>query len=168
MQQDRSSKTFIGPLPQIAKLHTQTHPRTALDLELTVLDGRVYFGQYSPLVASHLDSHMRYTVKVDDVEIICDVAKASLHYYHNLNSNHHVALMTEVLGEVLKPVGQNLTAEEPATIIVDEDAPLGISIYNSSSRRLHPNLFYFDPTNLTIGEIPTSLSILKHFGYRLL
>ncbi|PPQ88272.1 hypothetical protein CVT25_005435 [Psilocybe cyanescens] len=138
--------------------------RQCCDLELTVLDRIVYFDQHNPLVAPHIGSRMRYTAEADDVETIRNVVKASLHFYYILTRSspcqfndvsmelHKLsAEMTEEFDKVFIPTGQNLMAEEPATVVVDEDAPLGITIHNNSlNRALYPYLFYFDPADLTI------------------
>ena len=55
------------------------------------------------------------------------------------------------LGLEFAPTGNNLIAEEPATIIVDEFACLGMTIFNQTQLPLYPSLFYFDPTDLTIS-----------------
>lgn len=135
------------------------------NFELTLLNGLVYFDQYDPSVVRYIGSRMRYVVDVDDVEIIRNVVKSSLHFYRNLNrsSSHEIGGVrmelhklsekrTVEYGQVFTPVGQNLLAEEPAIMVVDEDAPLGITIHNDSHRYLYPYLFYFDPMTLTIGE----------------
>lgn len=55
---------------------------------------------------------------------------------------------------VLIPSGKNLISKESATvtIVVDEDAMYGMTITNQSRHCLYPFVFYFDPTELTIGE----------------
>lgn len=145
--------------------------RQDCNLEFTITDGRVYLYQYNDMISNHIDSRMRHIVDANDVETIRSIVKASVHFYHNLTRKSPrqfddvdmelyklSATMSEEFDKVFKPDGENLIGKEPATIVVDEDAPLGVTIRNKSNRDLYPYLFYFDPNDLTIGEILPTLS----------
>jgi len=49
-----------------------------------------------------------------------------------------------------KPVGRNLIEDDPATIVVDENASLGLTLFNNTDLPLYPYVFYFDPSELSI------------------
>lgn len=133
-------------------------------LQLTVINGKVYFDRHNVLVTPHIGARISYTVDVDDVTAIRKVVKNSLHFYHHLTRPgsedfRNVWMELKVLKEersedfdrVFTPIGKNLIEHEPATIVVDEFAPLGMTIFNQTDLSLYPYLFYFDPTDLTIS-----------------
>jgi len=60
--------------------------------------------------------------------------------------------LSQDFDRVLTPIGKNLIEHEPATIVVDEFACLGMTLFNQTDLSLYPYLFYFDPTDLTIVE----------------
>ncbi|KDR77353.1 hypothetical protein GALMADRAFT_66422 [Galerina marginata CBS 339.88] len=135
----------------------------ACDLEINVIDGKVCFDRHNHLVTHIIGSRLRHTVDVDDVDTIRAVVKGSLHFYYHLTRpapytfqavRMELKELKEELNEefdvVFKPFGKNLIAEKPATIVVDENAQLGMTICNNSKQTLYPYLFYFDPTDLTI------------------
>lgn len=132
--------------------------------QLTAIDGKVYFDRHHVLVTPHIGSRISHTVDVDDVTAIRDVVKSSLHFYHHLTRPgsedfRNVWMELKILkGELSKdfdrvftPIGKNLIEHEPATIVVDEFRCLGMTIFNQTDLSLYPSLFYFDPTDLTIG-----------------
>jgi len=134
-------------------------------LQLTVIDGKVHFDRYEVLVTPHIGARIFHTVDVDDVSAIWKVVKSSLHFYHHLtrpgsedfrNVWMELKILREELSEdfdrVFTPIGKSLIEHEPATIVVDEFAPLGMTIFNQTDLSLYPYLFYFDPTDLTIVE----------------
>lgn len=136
------------------------------DLQLTVQDGNVYFDRYGNLVAPIIGSRIRHTVPVKDVETIQAVAKATAHFYYHLTRKSPYDFGKDVWMELKElkdnmserylvtftPTGQNLIAEEPATIVVNENARLGMTIFNQTELTLYPYLLYFDPTDLTISK----------------
>ncbi|KAF8873800.1 hypothetical protein CPB84DRAFT_1817961 [Gymnopilus junonius] len=119
------------------------------DLELSVEGGIVHFDRHNNLVTPLL-------VGVDEVDTIRAVVKASLHFYYHLTRSAPATFknvwmeLQELKSEPNEEFGENLLEEEPAEIVVDENAQLGMTIYNESSLTLYPYLFYFDPTELTI------------------
>lgn len=144
------------------------------DLQLTAQDGKVYFDRYSNLVTPIIGSRIRHTVPVTDSETIQAVAKATAHFYYHLTrkSPHDFGKdvwmelkelkdnMSERYLVTFTPTGQNLIAEEPATIVVNENARLGMTIFNQTELTLYPYLLYFDPTDLTISK-----SLANYFSF---
>lgn len=131
------------------------------DLEITLLDGYAYFDQHRPCTRPYLHSRMRRKVPATNFKVIRNIVQASFHFYRNLTRCSPVQFdavymelhrLTEAPGKVFQPVGDNLITEEPAKIVIDEDAALGVTIHNESNIPLYPHLFYFDPDSLTIGE----------------
>ena len=135
-------------------------------LQLTVVDGKVYFDRYNVLVTPHIGARISHTVDVDDVSAIRNVVQSSLSFYRHLmrsgnddfpNVRMELNRLEEGrradFGGVFAPTGNNLIADEPATIVVDELALLGMTIINPSGLPLYPYLFYFDPTDLTISML---------------
>ena len=143
------------------------------DLQLTVQDGKVHFDRYSNLVTPIIGSRIRHTVPVTDVEKIQAVAKATAHFYYHLTRKspddfgNDVWMESKELKEglsegydvVFTPTEQNLIAEEPATIVVNENARVGMTIFNQTELTLYPYLLYFDPTDLTISKSLKFLSV---------
>lgn len=134
------------------------------DLELSVLERRIHFDRHTELVTPWIGSRMRYTVDIGDVDTIRAVVKGSLHFYYHLTRTAPATFedvrmelrelrqeLNEEFDVVFHPTGKNLIEDEPAKIVVNEDAQLGMTISNNSSHTLYPYLFYFDPTELTIG-----------------
>lgn len=136
------------------------------DLQLTVQDGKVYFDRHNNLVTPIIGSRIRHTVPVTDVETIQAVAKATAYFYYHLTRKSPDDFGKDVWMElkelkdglsdrylvIFTPTGQNLIAEEPATIVVNENARLGMTIFNQTELTLYPYLLYFDPTDLTISK----------------
>jgi len=136
------------------------------DLQMTPQDGKVYFDRHSNLVTPIIGSRIRHTVPVNDVETIRGVAKATAHFYYHLTRESPEDFGKDVWMELkelredpsdryflnFSPTGPNLIAEEPATIVVNENARLGMTLFNQTETKLYPFLLYFDPTDLTISE----------------
>jgi hypothetical protein len=133
-------------------------------LQLTMVDGKVYFDRYNVLVTPHIGARISHAVDVGDVSAIRNVVQSSLRFYHHLmrsgnddlpNIQMELNRLKEEespdLGWEFAPTGKNLIAEEPATIVVDKFACLGMTIFNPTQLPLYPSLFYFDPTDLTIS-----------------
>ena len=139
------------------------------DLELVVSNGRVSFHRHHKLVTPHLDKHIRHEVSANAVETIQKIVCATRTFYYHLtrstidkstqariklktlkpDTSHKASPLEE---PVLIPFGKNLISKESVTIVVDEDAMYGMTITNQSKHCLYPFVFYFDPTDLTIGE----------------
>ena len=135
------------------------------DLQLTVQYGNVYFDRYTNLVTPIIGSRICHTVPVTDVGTIQAVAKATAHFYYHLTRKSPDDFGKDVWMElkelterylheavIFVPTGQNLIAEDPATIVVNENARLGMTIFNQTELTLYPYLLYFDPTDLTISK----------------
>ena len=134
------------------------------DLQLTVEGGKVYFDRRDDLVTPHIGARISHTVDDGDLSAIRNVVKSSQHFYHHLKRSgtddyRDVRMELKILEQkinedfdrVFNPIGKNLIADEPATIVVDESAYLGMTIFNETDLPLYPYLFYFDPTDLTIS-----------------
>ncbi|KAF8809408.1 hypothetical protein BYT27DRAFT_7187712 [Phlegmacium glaucopus] len=133
------------------------------DLQLAVFSGKVYFDRHNALVAPHIGTRISHTIDVGDESAIRNVVKSSLNFYHHLTrtgSDDFRNVWMELKNLIpiddfdqdFTPIGENLIADEPATIVVDEFASLGMTIFNQTELFLYPYLFYFDPTDLTIIE----------------
>ncbi|CAA7268645.1 unnamed protein product [Cyclocybe aegerita] len=139
------------------------------DLELVVSHGKVSFRPRHELVTPHLEKKVRYEVDVNDSDTVRNVVCSSRVFYYHLTRPvlgefPHARIELKELDYVasaevaateeppLMPTGDNLLRNEPATIVVDEEAVYGMTIANQSDYRLYPFVFYFDPTKLTIGE----------------
>jgi hypothetical protein len=104
---------------------------------------------------------------VNEVDKIRGVAKATAHFYYHLTREAPDDFGKDVWMELKElkedpsekylinfaPTGPNLIAEEPATIVVNENARLGMTVFNQTELKLYPFLLYFDPTDLTISEL---------------
>ncbi|KAJ3500507.1 hypothetical protein NLJ89_g9765 [Agrocybe chaxingu] len=146
------------------------------DLEIVVKDGKVHFDRHQQLVTEHLPTRIRHSVNVGDIATIQQVVVATRHFYYHLTRTSdddfkNVWMEMKVLKEefsrdfdlILTPMGNNLLAKEPATIVVDESVRLGMTIFNQTDLPLYPYLFYFDPTDLTIsagaGALTTKVDV---------
>ena len=133
------------------------------DLQLTRLDGKVYFDRHNALITAHISPRISHTINVDDIPAIQNVVNSSLHFYGHLTRSgsddfRNVWMEMKNLKHELSdghriysPTGKNLIADEPATIVVDDSVRLGMTIFNQTDLPLYPYLFYFDPTDLTIS-----------------
>ena len=133
------------------------------DLHLTVMDEKVHFARHHDLVTPHIGADITHTVDVSEEQAIRDVVKSSLHFYYHLtrttpSSSPKLWMELNKLKEetnddfdrIYTPIGENLIVNEPARIIVD-DTCLGMKIVNQTSQSLYPHVFYFDPTDISIG-----------------
>lgn len=138
------------------------------DLELIVTRQRVSFSRHHKLVIPHLEKRIHHDVGIEDVDTIHNVVCSSRTFYYHLTrpgtgENTQVRVKLNELDfalsgkaasleePILVPTGRNLLKNDPATIVVDEEAVYGMTIVNQSDQLLYPFIFYFDPTNLTIG-----------------
>ena len=127
------------------------------DLQLTVIDRKVYFDCHNVLVAPHIGTRMLTTLGVGDITAIRNVVKSYLHFYHHLTQTGSVdcqdvemeLVKLEHQNAVYTPIENYPIADEPATIVLD-DAYFGIKIVNKSPQTLYPYLFYFYPGGLEI------------------
>ncbi|KAJ3517713.1 hypothetical protein NLJ89_g334 [Agrocybe chaxingu] len=140
---------------------------SSCDLELVVSHGKVSFRPHHEFVTPHLEKHVRYEVDITDSDTIRSVVCSSRAFYYHLTRPvigefprarmelkelDYVASAEVSATEEppLMPTGNNLLKNEPATIVVDEEAVYGMTIANLSDHRFYPFVFYFDPTKLTI------------------
>ena len=138
------------------------------DLELIIAHRKVSFSRHNKLVTPHLEKRIHRDVDIEDIDTIRNVVCSSRTFYYHLTRpgvGENAAARVElneldftVSGEgispeepVLVPTGRNLLKNDLATVVVDEGAVYGITIVNQSDQLLYPFVFYFDPTNLTIG-----------------
>ncbi|TFK31705.1 hypothetical protein BDQ12DRAFT_701476 [Crucibulum laeve] len=134
------------------------------ELVLTIESGRVRFSRNDSLVSPHLGKNLPRTVSIHDIGTIREVVRCYLNFNHHLTRtgsdfrNVWMELKTlrvdwnDLFHQVLTPTGPNLIEEEPATMVVDDEAKLGMTIYNQTDLPLYPYLFYLDPSDLTIDE----------------
>jgi len=138
------------------------------DLELIVAHRKVSFSQHNKLVTPHLEKRIHRDVDIEDIDTIRNAVCSLRTFYYHLtrpgvggNTPARVELNeldftvsgkgTSPEEPILIPTGRNLLMNDLATIIVDEGAIYGVTIVNQSDQLLYPFVFYFDPTNLTIG-----------------
>lgn len=163
---DKSWLETVFPLEQQNQLGiTIVDDVESCDLKLTVTGRNVYFDRNrAELVTQHIGSRISHTINIEEVSAIREVVKSSSHFYYHLtrpgsDDFQDVRMELNLLEEELTedfdrdfiPIGENLIANEPATVIVDEHACLGMTIINKTNLSLYPYLFYFDPTDLTIS-----------------
>ena len=131
---------------------------------MIVFDGKVHFyHHHDVLITPHIGPHISHTIDIVDESAIQEVVKSFSQFYHHLRLTREVTL-TQVrmelkllkernydFGSSLTPIGENLIANEPVTIVVDKHALLGMMIINETEHFLYPYLFYFDPMDLTIS-----------------
>lgn len=134
------------------------------NLELTIENDTIYFDRHNDAVITHIGSRLRRTVCRSDPSNLQKVMNAARHFHYHLmrtapDSAQDVRMEVRTLQAEdfdnyadLRPVSENLIAEEPATIQVDDDSCFGINIFNDSDSVLYPYLFYFDPSDFTISE----------------
>ena len=137
----------------------------ACDLQLSILDDTVYFDSHNVLAKPHLGSRNRYSIAVEEVPRIREVVRCWIHFHYHLmrggpNEFRNVWMELKTLQReltddneyVFKPVGKNLIEDDPATVVVDENASLGLTLFNKTDLPLYPYVFYFDPSELSICE----------------
>ena len=128
------------------------------DLQLTVIDRMVYFDCHNVLVAPHIGTRMLHTLGVGDITGIWNAVKSYLYFYHHLRQTGSADQDVEM--ELIKLKRQNVVftpiencpiADEPATIVVDDDNTyFRIKIVNKTAQSLYPYLFCFCPEDLVI------------------
>ncbi|KAF8056952.1 caspase domain-containing protein, partial [Lyophyllum atratum] len=137
----------------------------ASSLQLTLLDDKVHFTRNDPMVTPWIGSNIPHTVEKLNHDRIREIVRRAVHFNHQLTRTapddfKNVWMELRVLesrysvdhGSTLTPIGPNLIDNEPAGVVVDEDARLGMAIHNRTDLPLYPYLFYFDPSDLVIIE----------------
>jgi hypothetical protein len=134
------------------------------NLELTIQNDIIYFDRHNDAVIPHIGSRLRHTVSRSDPATLQKVVNAARHFYYHLmrtapDSAQDVRMEVRALQADdfddyadLRPVSENLIAQEPATIQLNDDSCFGINVFNDSDSVLYPYLFYFDPSDFTISE----------------
>ncbi|KAF9554865.1 hypothetical protein CPC08DRAFT_766400 [Agrocybe pediades] len=134
------------------------------DLALWVDQGRVRFRRRKKLQTSYLEPVMRGSVNAENVSVIRNVVKASIHFDHHLNRKSRREFqgvrmeLKEVDEEELEegnlcPKENVLSDEWSATIHACEQKCFVVTLHNESKTPLYPYLFYFDPYKLTITSL---------------
>ncbi|KAG5649950.1 hypothetical protein H0H81_001361 [Sphagnurus paluster] len=134
-------------------------------LQLNPLDGEVHFTRNAPLISPWIGSQIPHTVDQNDIHLIREVVRCAINFNHQLTGAapddfKNVSMELRELqskfsidyDDTLTPFGPNLLEDEPATIVVNEDAQLGMTIHNRTDLPLYAYLFYFDPSDLVILE----------------
>ena len=113
------------------------------DLKLIVFDGKVHLYRCRDmLITLHtkVGPCISHTINIVDKSAIREVVKSFSQFYHHLRLTEDVKLtkvrmelrLLEEIGDdfasVLTPTGENLIADEPATIVVNEHACLGMTM----------------------------------------
>ncbi|KAF9003400.1 caspase domain-containing protein [Cyathus striatus] len=137
------------------------------DLEMIIEDEEISLYRNDPLITPHIGRKLPHTVNMnsyDSTATIREVARAALKFTHHLTrtgdemKNVWMELkklkveITKDYDQVHTPYGENLLEKDPATVVVDEEERLGMTIFNQSDVSLYPYLFYFDPSDYTIIE----------------
>jgi len=139
-----------------------------------VSNGRVSFHRHHKLVTRYLDKRIPHDVSANAANAAGSIQKivcaTRMFYYHLTRSaidqstqarielkvltpnTSNTATSSRSEEPVLIPHGENLISKEPATIVIDEEDVYGMTITNQSKHCLYPFVFYFDPTDLTIGK----------------
>jgi hypothetical protein len=136
----------------------------AAALCLSLVDSKVHFTRNHTLIDPYIRSRLPHAVDRNDVARIRRIIKCAIHFnYHLTRSgpgdfrNVYMELThlridhSAEFGLTLIPFGKNLIEKEPASLVVDEHANLGMTIYNRTNLSLYPYLFYFDPSDLEIS-----------------
>ncbi|KAG6809127.1 hypothetical protein H0H92_001457 [Tricholoma furcatifolium] len=144
---------------------TLTSTASEAHLQLSLLDGKVQFLRNDPMINPWLQPQLPHSIKKTEIHAIREVVRCWVHFTYHLTrraSSEFKGVWMELreLGSkhsasydgTLCPFGPNLIENEPAGLVVDEDARLGMVIHNRTDRPLYPYLFYFDPSDLLIIE----------------
>lgn len=115
------------------------------------------------MTAPYISSRFPHTVGEKEYDKIRQVLQHAVHFYHHLTRTgddlKYVWMELNALDGkysqsfqwTLTPSGPNLIEENPATVVVDERARLGMTVFNQTDIDLYPYLFYFDPSDLSIS-----------------
>lgn len=150
------------------------------DFELAMENEKVIFFFRDQRVTQH--GHTRLFEGVESVpEELAHVLKAAAYFYWKLNrTNNNPVISSGVQvelykllppnirrfnedGDGLKPIGPNLygTVME---VVADENIPYGFKLTNNTAYDLYLNVFYFDLSDLSIGESYPRLSTRRLFN----
>ena len=134
-------------------------------LLLSVMEDGIHFDRNDTMITPHIGSRLPHVVDRTDFPLIREVIKRFIHFNYHLTRtggddfrNVYMELRrlrTEFsidFDHTLIPVGDNFLEKEPAVLVVDELARLGMTIHNRTDLPLYPYLFYFDPSDLDISK----------------
>jgi hypothetical protein len=123
-------------------------------LQLTLVGGKVHLTRSDPMVSPWLGSKVSRAVDQTNVDRLREVVRCATHFNHQLTrtapddfKNVWMELReleskyTVDYDSTLIPVGPNLIEDEPAGVVVNEDARLGMAIHNRTDLPLYPYLF---------------------------
>jgi hypothetical protein len=153
---------------------TSDDPKTA-HLHLLVDDeGQVHLERNDPMITPYIGSRFIHVIDRNNVGLLRQVVRCYAHFIYHLTrtgddfKNVHMELRqldveySKDFDQILTPVGKDLIQDEPATVVVDEDARLGMTIINQTDLPLYPYVFYFDPSDLVISEwVAVSLTLVS-------
>jgi hypothetical protein len=157
---------------------------TPADLELTHIqnDDIVLIDHHFAPAAKHIGTRSPFHIPAKDTSALHRLVRHALHFrFHLLRTNNpkikkesgggvKVSVDMRELNEkwiskhksVVNPVGDNVFATDPGTVIIDddddddeeeEDKTYGVVIENLTNTPLYPHLFYFDPSELSISKV---------------
>ncbi|KAF9525305.1 caspase domain-containing protein [Crepidotus variabilis] len=156
----------IFPSTTLERLHvTIVDEVESCNLELTFSNGHVFFDRRDSIVAPLLGTRMRHTVQGNDTRKIQDVVRCFRHFHYHVtrsgpNEFRNIWMelkelkqeLSDDFSRIFTPFGPNLIESNPTRIVVNEEANLGMTIFNQTDVSLYPYLFYFDPSDLSIFE----------------
>ena len=138
------------------------------DFELVMENEKVIFFFRDQRVTQH--GHTRLFESVGSTpEELAHVLKAAAYFYWKLNRTNNNPIINsgvpvelyELLppsirrfnevGNGLEPIGPNLN-DTIMEVVADENIPYGFKLTNNTAYDLYPNIFYFDLSDLSIGE----------------
>lgn len=144
--------------------------RSGADLEVRREGDDIVFGLLDQRVISHGLTRCIFKAKPDPASI-SQVIQGAAHYYYHLNRSYLTRdnLRESMTIEFMKlqpvwnydvgisgwmPVGENLIKDGMITLDIDDtnDNLYGIRVTNRGAVNLYPNIFYFDNSELSIGE----------------
>ncbi|KDR74095.1 hypothetical protein GALMADRAFT_250859 [Galerina marginata CBS 339.88] len=139
-------------------------------LELRMENDKVIFLIKDERITQHGFTRMYYGVE-PSVEELVPIMKAAAHYYWKLNlTNNNPDITSSIQMEFYKldasefnfdeetglpdmtTSGPNMCKNNVVDFVVDEDSPYGIKLTNNGPYDFYPYLFYFDNSDLSIGE----------------
>jgi len=131
---------------------------------LSVVKGKVHFARNDRLIMPHIGSRLPHVIDHTNTDVIREIIGCAMHFNYHLTrtggdnfKNVHMELRrlkmdyTPDFDQNLTPFGDNIIEKEPAILVIDETARLGMTILNRTDLALYPYLFYFDPSDLEIS-----------------
>ena len=138
------------------------------DFELAMESEKVIFLFRDQRVTQH--GHTRLFEGVESTpEELAHVLRAAAYFYWKLNRTNNNPIINNgvpielykllppsirrfnEIGDGLKPTGPNL-CDTVMEVVADENVPYGFKLTNNTAYDLYPNVFYFDLSDLSIGE----------------